>query len=175
MSEALLIGGCVLLARVDEDGERVFEHIARLWPFPGSLAVLFERPGEDCSLLRIEAVDRSRRDPIDLLLAVPVYIDPEDRHPEPVEDEAGERGETRSSIWPKQMTSLSVPSSDRPGVFSRGSGAGSPPVRQRMLVERLARQFGHALDRRHDAMAARFGEECASSSPSPDSHRSGQD
>ena len=40
MVEALLVGGRVLLARVDQDGERVFEHIARLGPFPCPFAVL---------------------------------------------------------------------------------------------------------------------------------------
>src|SRR4051794_16938177 len=93
MLEALLIRRRILLRLINENGEGVFEHVARLRALPGSLAVLLERLAEESSFVLGERVDGGGGDPVDLLLAVPVDVHAQDRHAEPIEEEARERRE----------------------------------------------------------------------------------
>jgi hypothetical protein len=84
------------LARIDQDGERVFGLAARLGIAPGAPGMVVERAGKERPLVGAQRVDAGRRDA--LQMAAPVVQtgrDPEHRHPEPVEQQPCEGHQRR--------------------------------------------------------------------------------
>ena len=87
--------------------------------------------------------------------------DPEDGHPEPVEQQPSKWAERLVLDLAEADEELRIACLDRAVRLIDAAPEARFEVGQCMLIKRLARQLGHALDSGHDAVAARLGQQRA--------------
>ena len=147
-----------LLVRIVEHREVVFGDRARFGIAPFALGVIVQRLAEELGFAVGEPGDVARADAVDREPVARVDDDFERRAAEPVEQQPAERFEAviAGDAETDQQPELGV------GLEIGAPGAAVELVlelRQRVLVELLLAQLQHGLDGRHDAMAARLGQE----------------
>ena len=160
------VGGRQLLRRVVEDGEGIARRGAILLRAPLARGVGVERGVEGGEFVRRQLGDRHGGEPLDLRPAAVLDGHFQHRAAEPVEEQPAEAVEA-AVVDRAEIDQDAV----RHGLVVGGGerlGEGVVELGQRLGVELPGAEIDHGLDRRDDAVAARLGQQRASSSRGSD-------